>query len=60
MNELHNQYTVTCEELEDTSLDYKLLAEDLQEYKEWKAQQDSLSDDKHGIVCARDEVWDRI
>jgi hypothetical protein len=55
MNDLHDQYTVTCEELEDTSLDYKLLAEDLKEYKEWKARQDSLSDDMYGIGRVRDE-----
>lgn len=58
MNDLHDQYTVTCEELEDTSLDYKLLAEDLKEYKEWLSAQDHLSDDKHGIVCARDTDWE--
>ena len=51
MNDLHDQYTVTCEE-------YYPDAWDLKEYKERMAEMDRQSDDKYGVVCARDTDWE--
>ena len=48
MNTTQDQYT----QLEQLS------PEDIRELEEWLAIQDSLSDDKYGIVCARDTEWD--
>ena len=48
MNALQDQYT---------QLD-QLSPEDIRELEEWLALQDSLSDDKYGIICARDTEWD--
>ena len=28
------------------------------EYEDWMREQDRLSDDRYGIVCARDEDWE--
>jgi len=47
MNTTQDQYT----QLEQLS------PEDIRELEEWLAIQDSLSDDKYGIVCARDTEW---
>ena len=48
MNALQDQYT---------QLD-QLSKEDIRELEEWLALRDSLSDDKYGIICARDTEWD--
>lgn len=48
MNTLQDQYT----QLEQLS------REDIREIEERIALLDSLSDDKYGIICARDTEWD--